>query len=383
MRKQTLGIALLIASAFTGTIGFRLATPAVAFYTRDVLNASMISISLISIAFVLSRAFSSVIGGSLLEKKKELVFLGALAMFGNAFVMPLYALTNSWVQVVGIKLLNGVFNGLSWPIAQFVIVVSSPKELKGRVTALYFLFGNFAAFLGNYTYALTIGLGIKAQMLLASLSFVVTSLLMLTAYYALYEWIVPKRTQKTSGSFDAKKILALSGLFFFTIAFSSGDITYVYVAEALGIEKGSAATLIGLSSLIGALLAYAPSWLADIGKEERVLRFAVILAALSPILAAIKTPYTVFPALVMALFAIHTFRPLVRKLLAIKASRVSASIGGLNAVSNLGTTLGQLLFGFAYGILGDVKIGEISVRLSLLIFAPFSVLLILLEKKKD
>jgi len=148
-------------------------------------------------------------------------------------------------------------------------------------------------------------------------------------------------------------------------------------------RKCNAATLIGLSSLIGALLAYAPSWLADIGKEERVLRFAVILAALSPILVAIKTPYTVFPALVMALFAIHTFRPLVRKLLAMKASRVSASIGGLNAISNLGTTLGQLLFGFAYGILGDVKIGEISVRLSLLIFAPFSALLILLEKKKD
>lgn len=33
--RRLVGITLLVLSAFTGTVAFRLATPAVAFYTRD------------------------------------------------------------------------------------------------------------------------------------------------------------------------------------------------------------------------------------------------------------------------------------------------------------------------------------------------------------
>ncbi len=64
---------LLVASAFTGALAFRLSTPAIAFYTRDILNTSMAYISVISASFIMTRSFSAVFGGLLLEKKKSLV----------------------------------------------------------------------------------------------------------------------------------------------------------------------------------------------------------------------------------------------------------------------------------------------------------------------
>lgn len=77
--QRLIGIALLVVSAFTGTLAFRLATPAVAFYTRDTLSASMLAVSIVSMSFVLARAFSSVFGGLLLEKRKSLLYIGGIA----------------------------------------------------------------------------------------------------------------------------------------------------------------------------------------------------------------------------------------------------------------------------------------------------------------
>ncbi|ADT83033.1 MFS transporter [Thermococcus barophilus] len=376
MKKQGLGIALLIASAFTGTLAFRLAVPAVAFYTRDILKASMVNISVISASFILARSLSALFSGLLLEKRKGLVYLGALAMTGNALAVNLYPFTSSWIHVVGIKLMNGFLNGIAWPIAQFVIAVSSPKEIRSRVTALYFIFGNFAGLLGNYTYALTQEFGLKGQMYLASLFFFLTALCMLLSYWLLYEKIVPKRekdTKEGEAPVDAKKILILSALISFLAAFTSGEITYVYVAETLNLDRGTATTLIGLIGFIATLLAYIPSKFADLGNERKVLITVSILAGVSPILAAIKNPITVFLGILMAIFAAQTFRPISRSLLA-SAKRASATIGGINAVRNISTTAGQLVFGLAYS-LGEVAILGIVLKAALLIFAPVSLLL--------
>ncbi|ALM76591.1 MFS transporter [Thermococcus barophilus] len=376
MKKQGLGIALLIASAFTGTLAFRLAVPAVAFYTRDILKASMVNISVISASFILARSLSALFSGLLLEKRKGLVYLGALAMTGNALAVNLYPFTSSWIHVVGIKLMNGFLNGIAWPIAQFVIAVSSPKEIRSRVTALYFIFGNFAGLLGNYTYALTQEFGLKGQMYLASLFFFLTALCMLLSYWLLYEKIAPKRekdTKEGEAPVDAKKILILSALISFLAAFTSGEITYVYVAETLNLDRGTATTLIGLIGFIATLLAYIPSKFADLGNERKVLITVSILAGVSPILAAIKNPITVFLGILMAIFAAQTFRPISRSLLA-SAKRASAAIGGINAVRNISTTAGQLVFGLAYS-LGEVAILGIVLKAALLIFAPVSLLL--------
>ncbi len=377
MKREQFGIVLLIASAFTGTLAFKLALPAVAFYTRDILKASMAYLSVISASFILARSFSALFSGLLLERRKSLVYLGAVTMAGNALAVNLYPLTSSWIHVMGIKVLNGFLNGISWPIAQFVIAVSSPKEIRSRVTALYFIFGNFAGLLGNYTYALTQNLGLKGQMYLSSAFFFLTTLFMLFSYWLLYERIAPKREKDTGESkvrIDVRKILMLSALISLLSAFTSGEITYVYVAETLGMDKGTAAFMIGLIGFIATLLAYIPSRLADLGSEQKVVIFVSILAGFSPILAAVKNPITVFLGILMAIFAAQTFRPISRSMLA-SAKRASAAIGGINAVRNISTTTGQLIFGLVYS-LGEVVVAGVILKVALLIFAPASLLLL-------
>ncbi|ASJ06553.1 MFS transporter [Thermococcus pacificus] len=375
-RRRLAGIILLIISAFTGTIAFRLATPAIAFYTRDILKASMLSVSIVSMSFVLARAFSSVLGGLMLERGKKLVYVGALAMMGNALSVQLYPLTSTWVQVAGIKLLNGFLNGLSWPMAQFVIAVATPNEIRARVTSVYFFFGSIASLLGNYVYAYTIDLGLGGQMWISSAFFVLTGLIMVASYALLYGRITPKRKKTPDGekpSLDPRRILIIASLMAVIVAFTSGEITYVYVSEALGMDKATTATLVGWAGFLSAMLSYGISWLADVRSERRMVVLTSIMAAVSPLLAAVKTAPTVFLGIFLALFAFQSFRPISRKVL-VSYHRSSLAIGGVNGVQNLSTFLGGMLFGFAY-FLGELR-GVLTLNLALLAFTPVSLLLL-------
>ncbi|NJE42724.1 MFS transporter [Thermococcus sp. GR6] len=375
-RKRLAGIILLIISAFTGTIAFRLATPAIAFYTRNILQASMLSVSIVSMSFVLARAFSSVLGGLALERGRKLVYIGALAMMGNALAVHLYPITSTWVQVAGIKLLNGFLNGLSWPMAQFVIAVTTPNEIRARVTSIYFLFGSIASLLGNYVYAYTINLGLSGQMWIASAFFVFTGVIMVLAYFLLYGWIVPKRKKTPDGekpSLNPKRILIIASLMAIIVAFTSGEITYIYVSEALGMDKARTAMLIGWAGFLSALLSYVISWLADVRSERRMVVLTSVMAAISPILAAVKTAPTVFLGIFMALLAFQSFRPISRKVLA-SYYRSSLAIGGVNGIQNLSTFAGGMLFGLAYS-LGEISVG-VTLNLALLSFLPFSLALL-------
>ncbi|WP_297066561.1 MFS transporter [Thermococcus sp.] len=374
--KRLAGIVLLIVSAFTGTIAFRLATPAIAFYTRDVLKASMLAVSLVSMSFVLARAFSSVLGGFMLEKGKKLVYLGGLAMMGNALAVQLYPLTSSWLQVFGIKLLNGFLNGISWPMAQFVLAVTTPKEIRARVTAVYFFFGSIASLLGNYVYAYTVNLGLAGQMWISSVFFVLTGLIMLLSYYLLYAEITPRR-RKVSGerpSLNPRRILIIASLMAIIVAFTSGEITYVYVSEALGLSRERTAVLLGWTGFLSALLSYFVSWLADVRSEAKTVKMTALLAGISPVLASIKTAPTVFLGIFLALFAFQSFRPISRKVLA-SYHRSSLAIGGVNGLQNISTFVGGMLFGLAYS-LGEIH-SVVTLNIALLVFLPVSLGLIL------
>ncbi len=375
-RSRFAGIVLLILSAFTGTVAFRLATPAIAFYTRDILKASMLSVSIVSMSFVLARAFSSVFGGLILERGRRLVYIGALAMMLNGFAVHLYPLTSTWVQVAGIKLLNGFLNGLSWPMAQFVIAIATPREIRARVTAIYFFFGSIASLLGNYVYAYTIDLGLSGQMWISSAFFLLTGLIMVASYVLLYDRITPKRKKTPDGerpSLDPRRVLIIASLMAVIVAFTSGEITYVYVSEALGLERGRTAALIGWAGFLASMLSYFASWLADVRCERRTVALTALLAAVSPLLAAVKTAPTVFLGIFLALFAFQSFRPISRKVLA-SYHRSSLAIGGINGVQNISTFFGGILFGLAYS-LGELH-GIVTLNLALLSFLPFSLILL-------
>ncbi|CAB49076.1 MFS transporter [Pyrococcus abyssi] len=378
--RRTLGILMLILSAFLGTIAFRLSTPAIAFYTRDILKASMLSISLVSVSFILARAFSSLFSGLLLEKDKRLIYLGSVTMAGNALIVHLYPLTTSWIQVVGIKILNGLLNGISWPIAQFAIASASPDNVRARVTSVYFFLASVASVIGNYVYAQMAELTLKEQMMVASIFYLLTALSMFLAYYLLFNYVTPKRKGGNVEELhlDPRKVLVITSLIAIITAFASGEITYVYVSEALGLGKGTTAKLIGWTGFIATALSYVTSWRADVGKVREMVSLLSMLASLSPLLASIKTPITVFLGIFLALFSAQSFRPISRKVL-VAYRRSSLAIGGLNAVQNVSTFLGGLFFGLAYS-LGELH-SIITVNLGLASFLPFSIALIIIGRK--
>ncbi len=375
-RKRLLGIALLTASAFTGTLAFRLATPAIAFYTKDVLGASMLYISIVSMSFVLSRSLFSLIGTLSLEKKKWLMYMGVVTMMGNAVAVHFYPLTNTWVQVAGLKAINGALNGISWPIAQFVIAGATPKKIRARITSIYFLSGSVAALLGNYIYAYTIKLGMDFQMGVSSAFFMVTGILMLGSYMILYSSVEPRKKGKSETSerkIEMRRILGIASLMAIISAFTTGEITYVYVAEALSISRSETAVILGWTGFTAAVLSYAASWLADVWSEVNIVKMTSIMMALAPLIAAVKTGPTVVTGVFLARLASQSFRPVSRKLL-VGYRRSSLAIGGVNSVQNISTFVGGILFGTAYS-LGEVNLG-VTMSLALLMFLPFSATLL-------
>ena len=103
------------------------------------------------------------------------------------------------------------------------------------------------------------------------------------------------------------------------------------------------------------------------------MALTALLAAVSPLLAAVKTAPTVFLGIFLALFAFQSFRPISRKVLA-SYHRSSLAIGGINGVQNISTFFGGILFGLAYS-LGELH-GIVTLNLALLSFLPFSLILL-------
>ncbi|AFK22700.1 putative Permease, major facilitator superfamily [Pyrococcus sp. ST04] len=375
MKKNILAVILLIASAFTGTLAFRLAVPAIAYYSRDVLKASMVSISVISTSFIFARAFAAVLGGYVVDKRPRLIFLGALAMALNAPLVYLYSLATSWMEIVGIKLANGFLNGISWPLAQLAVAYASPKNIRARISAIYFFAGSLASLTGNYLYAFTSNLGIKGQMVISGLFYVSTGFLMLFAYLLIGSVKKVSGDKKSELEIDPKIILGLGALFSFLSAFAFGEVTYVYISESLDMSKEKTAVLLGTVSFLSSLTSYLLSWIADSMGTTQALRLISVLAGLSPFFASIKVLPTIIIGIFLALVSVNSFRPISRKVL-VSHSRSSLAIGGINGIQNISTFIGGIIFGLAYSL------GSFSIlHLAFLPYYPLAILSLIMVKE--
>ncbi|CUX77400.1 hypothetical protein CHITON_0621 [Thermococcus chitonophagus] len=350
--------------------------PAIAYYSRDVLKASMVSISIISTSFILARAFAAVFGGYLVDKRPKLIILGALAMALNAPLVYLYSLTSSWIHIVGIKLVNGLLNGISWPLAQLAVAYASPKNTRARISALYFFFGSLASLAGNYLYAFTIGLGMRGQMIISGLFYILTGILMAVAYLLIGSIKREKKVEKREDiEVNPRTVMTFGAIISFISAFAFGEITYVYISETLGLEKGRVAMILGTISFISSLTSYFISWIADSLGSAKALKIIAVFGFLAPILAGIKTEFTIFLGIFLALLAVNSFRPISRKIL-VAHSRSSLAIGGINGIQNISAFLGGIIFGLAY------TFGSLGIYyLAFLPYLPPSLGLIIVSRK--
>jgi len=256
LNKRFFGIVLIILASFSGTFAFRLSVPVVAFFTRDFLEATMFSVSAIFIVFMLSRAISSVAMGRLLENKKALVFAGSIAMIFNAILVRAYGFATGWTDIFVLRAINGVLNGVSWPIAQFVVTSTSPENMKSRVSSGYMIAGTIASVVANYVYAYTTKYPMSFQLMISSGSYIVTGLLMFGSYCLLYKEIVPKKSpRKYEEQHESKNVqiinyLVITFLLFCALSFMNGDVFYVYLSEKLSLSKEDTTKLIANLSIV-------------------------------------------------------------------------------------------------------------------------------------
>ncbi len=87
---------------------------------------------------------------------------------------------------------------------------------------------------------------------------------------------------------------------------------------------------------------YLLNWAADVGFEAQALAVAVAAAAAAPATLWAGGVW-VFAGYVLAVASQMSFKPLSRRYLASKSGAPGLAVGAVNATSNVGTCVGQLI----------------------------------------
>ncbi|MDK2384127.1 MAG: MFS transporter, partial [Candidatus Korarchaeota archaeon] len=130
-------------AAFLASMGYSMARPAIAFYTRYALGGSGLEVSLLTTGFMAARAISAPFSGHVGDRAPHLrawmmrigVILGALVIYALSCARSPYV-------AIGLMTTYGFIGGMLWPTIHTLIGVSAPPGLRGRVLALYFTSGS-------------------------------------------------------------------------------------------------------------------------------------------------------------------------------------------------------------------------------------------------
>jgi len=371
-------IILLIAAGFIGTLGFRLSIPVIAFLGRDILQLSAFLVSFFYSGYMVSRALSSITLGYIVDRVPRVIYL--IPLFATVFALTIYCYiyANNWVFIVLLRMVQGFLGGCIWPLVQYLVAQISPQNLKGRILSVYFALGSVGILLGNVVYAIIVNYPLSQKLAISSSFFLVAALFMLIAIYLTKQKIVYyKREGAVSRISFERPVLyvVFSGfLLALCVAFAFGDIVYIYVSEVLSLTRSDTALLLAFCSGLSICFSYIISWFADRGYETETLALTYILVAASIPLISIGSIYILPLGLTLALISIRAFHPLSRRYIALHCSMPATGIGAINMATNLGISLGLIVFSRAYDCFENVKIAFLGLKINhapyiLLIFA--------------
>ena len=255
---------MFIVTAYTGTFAFKLSMPAVAFYAKNILEASMLGIGMLTSSFFIARATIAILAGALTDKiKTKILFLSATGFILNAFVVELYPYIASLPWLLFLRFLQGVLNGFAWVPIQAVLGLLVEKNIRGRVYSVYFILGTLGSFTGNTVYSfltskpLSYILGISSTLFLVSGLQVLGSKLLLRGKTVLVASSDIKRNTVKKGLAGGIStvflVLPLLLIVFTSNMFGSflkGDLIYVYLYVFQGFSESSAPMIVGIASLL-------------------------------------------------------------------------------------------------------------------------------------
>ncbi len=346
-------LASCLAMAFIGTMAFRVAVPAVAFYARSSLKASALVIGGFMAAFFASRAVAAFTAGFLYNWVRRRLNHLILALFTLAGVTSLCYLNANTIVIIVVRLVQGALLGFAWTLVQSVLGEYTPRDRRGLVYSIYFDLGLLGAAIANMVYA-AIPL-LETSLVVSLILFSATGL---TALALPTTTIVSRETGRggraTSGTSVKGALLILASLSFFVLAvrlstaFTQSDIVYILLSEALGLSRSSTADAIAIACFIGAALSILVSYVADKVSDTIAIVLTCLLASLGLILLASLSPLPSILGLALMMIAARCLTPVSRRVA--MNVRGSIGIGAVSAAGNIGVILSCLGAGLAYDL---------------------------------
>jgi len=375
VRRDYLAAGLMVVLAFAGTVAFRVSIPAVAFYTRGVLEASALGVGMLTSALFAARAIFAVVSGGLADKYGyRVLYYSAAAFLLNAAVVNLYAVATSLPEVLAIRFAQGVLNGIAWVPVQVVLGRLVPESVRGRVYSVYFALGSLGGMAGNAIYAGLADAPITAVLAVSAASFAASSALVLaTAVSVRGLELRPVRggTKREIGGGvgEAGLAVGLLGVVPLVIIvlgssmFNSvirGDLIYMYMNEVFELSKEVVAGYVALSSLIALPMSYLLSWVSDRVDDATSLKISLGLVLAGALLVGSTWRELALIGLAMAYGGFSGVVPVTRRVAVTKFRLGGTAIGLVNASGNIGNVVGAALAGYLYDIVGAVVVGGVT-----------------------
>jgi len=348
----------LVLAAFTGTAAFRLSVPAVAYYSRSILEATALGIGLITSAFFTGRALMAIGTGGLADKlRKKMAYLATVAFIINALTTYTYVYASSIYVVALIRFIQGSLNGLGWVSLQYILGGLVNRKFRGRTYSIYFISGSLGGIAGNYIYSEISGFTLGKILLVSSAFFIITSFLTLSVGVSRRELSFDSLHTKKPNNLTAPSNLKTAYiapifLILFVLGLSSaglkGDLIYIYFKEWFGLSKSNTASLIATAGLIALVGNYLISWFADSVNDYFALVLSTSLAALGLILVGLTSLIVAVSGLILFSVGASATLTLSRKAAVTFFSKGGFVIGLANAAGNLGSIAGGLIIGYLY-----------------------------------
>ncbi len=379
-------LALTFVLSFVGTMAFRISMPAIAFFTRKVLEASALSVGLLTSSFFTARATFSIITGSLADKfGRKIIYGASLCFILNGLVVQLYALAESVPAVLGVRFLQGILNGVSWVSVQFVLGKSVNESIRGRVYAIYFALGTLGIATGNILYSILSNYPMVYILNISSVLFAIASILTLVIGLLLKGGtpLSIKKAKKTAtmskpGKLGLIKAVPLMVVVLGTTFFSSmvrGDLIYIYINEAFNVTKATAAEVVAFSSLIALVGGYILSWVSDSFGDFFALKITLTIAVIGSIIMGANVFTVAIMGLVLFYIANSGILPISRRIAVTHYKLGGTTLGLINASGNIGAVLGASVIGYLYDIFNRSSVIILGAKLTIFVLLSSSTLI--------
>jgi len=361
--NQKRNIFILTSLAFLGSLGFGFIRIIIPIYVRY-LGATGLQVGLLSSGFMLARAFAAVLFGkrSDVKGKRRLYIRTGLSL--TVVILLLYPVIPNYYWILLMRLLQGFLSGLTWPIAQTMLLESTQETKRATWFSIYFVSGRVGTIFANLSlgaliYLLEKNLGITEQNTF-SYFFVLAAFLFFVAFLesaGLKELVLhPKEGSKTSvtqGRFKVNHLFIFAfivGLFLGTF----NSIIIIYLKEGFNLSTGNVAYALFGAYLISFPFVLSLSLFADRKGVDKVFHVILItMITLSLIIPGIKDLKLLVIMLGLIYAALNSFVPISRATVShLKRKKsLGENIGKINAFQNIGQIIGPLIAGIVYDTL--------------------------------